>query len=453
MDFSNWKTLLETNDKTLINELNEAPSVEVGEFLDEIDNNLKLSFFKKLNFEKKSEVFCELKIESQNFIFENLNKKDFSSIFKNIESDTRADFYKQLTIEQQNKLIPFLNKEIKKDVLLLSSYSDDTSGSIMSTDFATIYNDMTVAQALEKLKIDSPSKKMIYYTYVVDEEMKMLGFISLHDLILADEGEHISNLVKTNFIFAYVETDKEEVASMIEKYSLVAIPILNHDRELLGIVKYDDAIEVIKNERSEDMEKMMGISSYSDNIDYLSISCLTNYNKRIWWLIGLFFLGIFTSLAINKFENILTQIPLLTPFLPMISSVGGNTGSQSSSLIIRALSLKEIDIRDCFKVLCKEFNIALLISITMFILAFAEGLIISLYNNQGIYSSFYIALTVGISLLIQIIFSTVLGALLPLIVKIIGKDPAVIATPAIMTIVDILSVLIYFTIAKKIILS
>ena len=453
MDFSNWKTLLETNDKTLINELNEAPSVEVGEFLDEIDNNLKLSFFKKLNFEKKSEVFCELKIESQNFIFENLNKKDFSSIFKNIESDTRADFYKQLTIEQQNKLIPFLNKEIKKDVLLLSSYSDDTSGSIMSTDFATIYNDMTVAQALEKLKIDSPSKKMIYYTYVVDEEMKMLGFISLHDLILADEGEHISNLVKTNFIFAYVETDKEEVASMIEKYSLVAIPILNHDRELLGIVKYDDAIEVIKNEQSEDMEKMMGISSYSDNIDYLSISCLTNYNKRIWWLIGLFFLGIFTSLAINKFENILTQIPLLTPFLPMISSVGGNTGSQSSSLIIRALSLKEIDIRDCFKVLCKEFNIALLISITMFILAFAEGLIISLYNNQGIYSSFYIALTVGISLLIQIIFSTVLGALLPLIVKIIGKDPAVIATPAIMTIVDILSVLIYFTIAKKIILS
>lgn len=453
MDFSNWKTLLETNDKTLINELNEAPSVEVGEFLDEIDNNLKLSFFKKLNFEKKSEVFCELKIESQNFIFENLNKKDFSSIFKNMESDTRADFYKQLTIEQQNKLIPFLNKEIKKDVLLLSSYSDDTSGSIMSTDFATIYNDMTVAQALEKLKIDSPSKKMIYYTYVVDEEMKMLGFISLHDLILADEGEHISNLVKTNFIFAYVDTDKEEVASMIEKYSLVAIPILNHDRELLGIVKYDDAIEVIKNEQSEDMEKMMGISSYSDNIDYLSISCLTNYNKRIWWLIGLFFLGIFTSLAINKFENILTQIPLLTPFLPMISSVGGNTGSQSSSLIIRALSLKEIDIRDCFRVLCKEFNIALLISITMFILAFAEGLIISLYNNQGIYSSFYIALTVGISLLIQIIFSTVLGALLPLIVKIIGKDPAVIATPAIMTIVDILSVLIYFTIAKKIILS
>ena len=234
MDFSNWKTLLETNDKTLINELNEAPSVEVGEFLDEIDNNLKLSFFKKLNFEKKSEVFCELKIESQNFIFENLNKKDFSSIFKNMESDTRADFYKQLTIEQQNKLIPFLNKEIKKDVLLLSSYSDDTSGSIMSTDFATIYNDMTVAQALEKLKIDSPSKKMIYYTYVVDEEMKMLGFISLHDLILADEGEHISNLVKTNFIFAHVDTDKEEVASMIEKYSLVAIPILNHDRERYG---------------------------------------------------------------------------------------------------------------------------------------------------------------------------------------------------------------------------
>ena len=228
--------------------------------------------------------------------------------------------------------------------------------------------------------------------------------------------------------------------------------ILNHDNQLLGIVRYDDAINVIKNEQTEDLEKMMGISSYSNNVDYLSMSCVQNYYKRIGWLVGLFFLGILTSLVLNRYEMLMTQIPILTPFFPMISAVGGNTGSQSSSVIIRALSLEEIHISDFFKVVFKEMKISIMIALTMFIFAFFEGCVISYFSLDSYRESLFIAVTVGISLLLQVVLSSIIGAALPLIVKMLKMDPAVIATPAIMTIVDVLGVVIYFTIATKLLL-
>ena len=449
VDVLRWKELLKNDVEVLVSELKVAPNVEVAEFLDELSLDDRLYLFGRLDEDEKGSVFCELKLESQNEFFDNLGMKTFSRIFKLMPSDSRADFYKQLDFVKQRGLIPFLSKKIKTDVFLLSSFSDNESGSVMSTDFAVVDIDMTVEEALMKLKQDSPSKKMMYYVYVVDDEMKMLGFVSLHDLILADKDKCISDLIHYNFIYAFVDDDREETASMIEKYSLVAIPILNRNRELLGIVRYDDAISVIKNEQTEDIEKLMGITSGYENSEYLSVSSLSNYIKRIGWLIGLFFLGILTSLVLNKYESLLVTIPVLTPFFPMVSSVGGNTGSQSSSVIIRALSLDEIGVRDFFRVVFKEFKISILISITMFFFAFIEGYLMSAYNNIGYYDALYVGLTVGVALMIQIVFSSILGAALPILVKLLNKDPAVIATPAIMTIVDVLGVVIYFTVATK----
>ena len=452
MDLESLKTLLTNNRSKLLDVLFETPAIEIAEFLENIDSEERLSLFLKLDDDVKGDVFCELKIEIQNEFYENLSKRTFVNVFNLMPSESRADFYKQLNSTKQAKLLPFLPKKIREDVLLLSSYSDNSAGGIMSTDFASIYNDMTVGEALEKLKEDAPSKKMLYYAYVVDYEMKMLGFISLHDLILTDKNQLISELIHSNFISAFVDDDKEEVSSMIERYSLVAIPILNHDNQLLGIVRYDDAINVIKNEQTEDLEKMMGISSYSNNVDYLSMSCVQNYYKRIGWLVGLFFLGILTSLVLNRYEMLMTQIPILTPFFPMISAVGGNTGSQSSSVIIRALSLEEIHISDFFKVVFKEMKISIMIALTMFIFAFFEGCVISYFSLDSYRESLFIAVTVGISLLLQVVLSSIIGAALPLIVKMLKMDPAVIATPAIMTIVDVLGVVIYFTIATKLLL-
>lgn len=453
MDFFRWKDLLNNDVGGLIKELNDAPSVEVAEFLDELSYENRLFLFNSLDRNEKGCVFCELKLESQNEFFDKLEMKEFVRIFIMMPSDSRADFYKQLSFDKQRALIPFLHStKIKNDVLLLSSFSDNESGSVMSTDFAVVDINMTVEEALFKIKKDSPSKKMLYYIYVVDDSMKMLGFVSLHDLVLADKDKVISDLIHYNFIYAFVDDDRETTASMIEKYSLVAIPILNRNMELLGIVRYDDAISVIKNEQTEDIEKLMGITSCSNDSDYMSVSSFKNYYKRIGWLIGLFFLGILTSLVLNKYESLLVAIPVLTPFFPMVSSVGGNTGSQSSSVIIRALSLSEIGVKDFINVVFKEFKISILISLTMFIFAFLEGYIITFYNENNYYNSFYVALTVGVSLMIQIIFASILGAALPILVKLLGKDPAVIATPAIMTIVDVLGVIIYFTVATNMLL-
>ena len=443
----NLQDLLVDNKSELIEVLNNSQSVEIAEFFEEIDIEDCINLFLKLDDNIKGDVFCEFKVETQNEFYERLSKRTFANVFSLMPSESRADFYKQLDNNDQAKLLPFLPKKVREDVLLLSSYSDNTAGGIMSTDFACIYHDMTVEEALEKLKEDAPSKKMLYYAYVVDYDMKMLGFISLHDLILTNKNQVISDLIHSNFVSAFVDDDKEDVASMIERYSLVAVPILNRDNQLLGIVRYDDAINVIKNEQTEDIEKMMGIASYSENVDYLSISCFTNYYKRIGWLVGLFFLGILTSLVLNRYEVVMSQIPILTLFFPMISAVGGNTGSQSSSVIIRALSLEEIKVSDFFKVVFKEIKIAILISLTMFIFAFLEALVISYYNNLIIKDCFWIAQTVGISLLIQVILSSMLGAALPLLVKMLKMDPAVIATPAIMTLVDVLGVIVYFTVA------
>ena len=452
MALESLKTLLINNRNKLLEILSEAPAIEIAEFLENIDSEERLNIFLKLDDDIRGDVFCEFNTEIQNEFYENLSKRTFVSVFNKMPSESRADFYKQLSSTKQAKLLPFLPKNIREDVLLLSSYSDNSAGGIMSTDFASIYNDMTVGEALEKLKEDAPSKKMLYYAYVVDYDMKMLGFISLHDLILTDKNQVVSELIHNNFISAFVDDDKEEVSSMIERYSLIAIPILNHDNQLLGIVRYDDAINVIKNEQTEDLEKMMGISSYSDNVDYLSMSCTQNYYKRIGWLVGLFFLGILTSLILNKYEMLMTQIPILTPFFPMISAVGGNTGSQSSSVIIRALSLEEIHISDFFKVVFKEMKISIMIALTMFIFAFIEGCVISYFSLDTYKECINIATTVGISLLLQVVLSSIIGAALPLLVKMLKMDPAVIATPAIMTIVDVLGVVIYFTIATKLLL-
>lgn len=452
MALESLKTLLINNRNKLLEILSEAPAIEIAEFLENIDSEERLNIFLKLDDDIRGDVFCEFNTEIQNEFYENLSKRTFVSVFNKMPSESRADFYKQLSSSKQAKLLPFLPKNIREDVLLLSSYSDNSAGGIMSTDFASIYNDMTVGEALEKLKEDAPSKKMLYYAYVVDYDMKMLGFISLHDLILTDKNQVVSELIHNNFISAFVDDDKEEVSSMIERYSLIAIPILNHDNQLLGIVRYDDAINVIKNEQTEDLEKMMGISSYSDNVDYLSMSCTQNYYKRIGWLVGLFFLGILTSLILNKYEMLMTQIPILTPFFPMISAVGGNTGSQSSSVIIRALSLEEIHISDFFKVVFKEMKISIMIALTMFIFAFIEGCVISYFSLDTYKECINIATTVGISLLLQVVLSSIIGAALPLLVKMLKMDPAVIATPAIMTIVDVLGVVIYFTVATKLLL-
>lgn len=441
-----WNDLSEdlaANKDILINDFNSESYVEIAEFLSTLDSDKRLSLFLSLKEEISADIFCEFNTTLQNEIYNSVNKSVFAKMFSLCPSESRVDFYKQLEYKEQIKILPFLSKEIKNDVLSLSLYSEETAGGIMSTDFATLFQDMTVEEALLKLKKDAPSQKMLYYAYVVDDNMRMLGFISLPDLILADRNAQILSLVHVNFISSTADQDKETVCSMIEKYSLVAIPILNEEGQLVGIVRYDDAISIIKKEQTEDMEKLMGIVSNDDD-SYMQTSATKIFKQRIGWIVGLFFLGILTSLAIGQYESTLAQIPILALFFPMISAIGGNVGSQTAAIIVRELSLNEINVKDFLIVLYKEFKISLLMAISLSFLAFCEVTIISFFKNTN--CNHFLPLGVSLALFLQIIFSVLLGTILPITVKSLKGDPAVVASPAIATIVDVTGIVIYFLI-------
>jgi len=443
-----WTQLLaQQQEEQLVVLLCDAPIIEVAEFLAQQPPQRLLALLTLLPQELQGAIFADFEEEQQLALYQGLNKKDFARIFSHIPSHQRAEFYQQLSDKEQAQLLPYLSKKTREDVITLSAYPPETAGGIMSTDFATVIENMTVKQAIQKLREDAPSKKMIYYIYVVDNNMKLLGFVSLKDLIMALPDEKVASVLHDNFVYAAVNDDRESVAQQIEKYDLVAIPILNEEKQLVGIVRYDDAMDVIRAEETEDMEKFMGIVSDEESSDYLKSSSFQHFRKRVSWIVGLFMASILSELIIHKHEALLGRLTVLALYLPMIAGAGGNAGSQSATVVIRALSLGQVTLRNWLGVIFKEAKVAFLLAFCLFFLAFLKVLILSgnvVLENQGAYS---LAFAISLSLSLQVVTSTVIGASLPLIAKYFNGDPAVAASPAITTLVDITGMAIYFTIA------
>lgn len=446
-----WKDLFTNSYDEFINQLQSSQAADVADFLSNLEIKQVVEIFNDIvDIPLQGSIFAELDPSIQLELYKFIPKKNFVNIFIEMFSESRVCFYRQLSLQEQNRLIPFLPKNIRQDVITLSAYADDTAGGIMSTDFSFIFNDMTIESAIEKIREDAPSKKMLYYIYVVNRDMHLLGVISLQNIIMADKNKTVSEYINDNFIFSYVDEDREIVSSKIEKYSLLAIPILNEDGQLVGIVKYDDAFTVLKEEQTEDIEKLMGIASSKNNSEYLQISVFKHYFKRIGWIVSLFLLTIFTSLTMHHYEELLSSIPVLALYLPMITSTGGNTGSQAASVIIRALSLEEIQWKDTLIVLFKEFKISLMISATLFFLAIAKIVLFSYFDDPHCNIT-ALSLTIGFALSTQVVISILIGVTLPMVVKSLKMDPSVIASPAITTLVDVTGVMIYFTIVRSII--
>jgi magnesium transporter len=442
-----WNQLLEQQqEKKLLTQLCDAPIVEVADFLTQQQPSKLLALFTLLPQELQGAVFADFEEKQQRILYQLLTKKYFAQIFTHIPSHQRAEFYQQLGDKEQIQLLPYLSKKVREDVMTLSAYPPETAGGIMSTDFATVIEDMTVKQAIQKLREDSPSKKMIYYIYVVDKDMQMLGFVSLKDLIMAMPGKKVASVLHENFIYAEVNDDRESVAHKIEKYDLVAIPILNEAKQLVGIVRYDDAMDVIRAEETEDMEKFMGIVSDQETSDYLKASSFQHFRKRVTWIVGLFIASILSEVIIHKHEELLGRLTVLALYLPMIAAAGGNAGGQAATVVIRAVSLGQVTLHDWLRVILKEAKVAFLLSFCLFFLSFLKVVILSgnvVLENHSTYS---LAFAIALSLSLQVISSTVIGAALPLIAKYFNGDPAVAASPAITTLVDITGMIIYFTV-------
>ncbi len=434
--------------EALVTILKKMPVVEVVEIIKELpqaDLDIVLNHFTP---EEQGYIVEDFDIDMQVDLFERLGPKDFAPIFVQMASDIRADFYQELDREDQLRLLPYLDKKTRENVVRLSAYEPETAGGIMSTDFATIIGDMTVSQAIQKVRSDAPSKKMIYYVYVVDADMKLHGFTTLKDLIMADPDSSIWDIVYKEFTYAEVNEDRETVAAKIEKYDLVAIPVINKYGQLAGIVQHDDAIEVIQAEQTEDMEKFMGIVPDVDGLNYTETTVFGHFRKRVSWVASLAIIGLVSGMIIHAYEEAMSALIILALYMPMVADSGGNVGSQAATVVIRAIALGEITVKNWFSILFKEARISILLSVVLGLIAFGKILFLSWETDvPAQFNLLYIAFGISLALSLQVISATIIGASLPLIVKRLGGDPAVAASPAITTIVDITGLLIYFGIA------
>ena len=420
-----------------------------AEFLGALDLKEAWQVLAVLESRLRAEIFSHLDEDLQVGLAESLNRRDLAGILTHMSGDERVDFLKRLPEDKQEAILPALAQIEREDIRRLASHPEGTAGAVMTSDYATLSPEQSAAEAIAKLRREAPDKETIYYSYVVDSGRRLIGFLSLKDLILARPEKKVEEIMHRDLIFAHVTDDQEDAARKIAKYDLIALPVVNGNNVLVGIITHDDAIDIINQEHTEDMEKFMAIAGSHETGAYLRTSSWQHFKNRCVWLVLLAALGLVSGYIVQSFEELLLQFVVLAAFMPMLADTGGNTGSQSATLVVRALAVREISPKDILRVLWKEFKVGLPLAFLLAILAFGRVIFFagSASRPEG-FSLSLIALAVGVALGIQVLTATLIGCLLPLVAAKAKFDPAVVASPALTTIVDITGLLIFFTTAK-----
>lgn len=424
--------------------LSEMKPIDIAEIINEIDGDKVAVIFRLLPKNLASDVFIEMDNDAQKIVIKAFTDTELSVIFNDMFLDDTADIIEEMPAKVARRILKLANPSDREIINKLLGFPKDSAGSIMTPECITLRENMTVEDALAKIRRQALDKETIYTCYVTDTQKKLLGTVSARDILTHNPNEIISDFMQENFIFASTLTDKEIVANLLSKYDLLAIPIVDKENRILGIVTVDDAIDVIREEATEDISKMAGAAPSEK--PYLKTSTFSLWLNRVPWLIFLLLSATFTGLIISKNEAILSNGIygiILTSCIPMIMGTGGNAGGQASATVIRGIALDEIEFKDILKVLWKEIRVGLIMALTLGITCFAKIILIDglLIGTSGV--SALSALVISISLAATIIFSKLVGAFLPLIAKKCKLDPAVVASPFITTIIDILSLLIY----------
>ncbi|MDR2735089.1 MAG: magnesium transporter [Spirochaetota bacterium] len=399
--------------------------------------------------EEQAEIFSFLDFEQQRLLLQQLKRREIAHILTDMAPDDRADLFKRLPEEEGEDILPALAQAEREDIRRLSSYEEGTAGAVMTSDYATLSANITAAQAIEHLRNEALDKEMIYYSYVIDRQRRLLGSVSLQDLIVAKRSETVEEIMYTDTIFTRAHDDQEDAARKIRLYDLLSIPVVDAEGALVGIITCDDAIDVITQEQTEDIEKLVAVAGSHETGVYMRTSSWKHFTNRSIWVAALAVLGLVSGLIIQGYEKILAEFTILAAFIPMLADSGGNTGCQASTLVIRALALKEISPRDALFVLVKEFRVGLLLGLLLGVIAYLRVIIFGGGSTMPPDASLaLVGLSISVALCLQVITATIIGALLPFIASWFKCDPAVIASPALTTIVDITGLLIYFTTAS-----
>ncbi len=402
--------------------------------------------FRLLPKELAAETFIEMDPDEQQLLIRGFSDAELKEVVDELYVDDAVDLIEEMPANVVKRILKTADPEMRRTINELLNYPEDSAGSIMTTEYVSLRPDMTAEEAIKRVRRGAVDKETIYTCYVTDKNRKLVGYVTLKSLILAEDDTEITDIMGTDTIYVTTTDDQEEVANTFSKYDLSALPVVDKESRLVGIVTVDDAIDVMEEEATEDIEKMAAITPTDK--PYLKMSPFALWKARIPWLMLLMVSATFTGLIISSFESALAKWVALTAFIPMLMDTGGNSGSQASVTVIRALSLGDLEFSDFFRVVWKELRVAVLCAISLAVVNFVKiGLVdVLLMGNTSI--SVSINLVVCITLAFTIVVAKLVGCALPLLAKKIGFDPAVMASPFITTIVDALSLLIYFQVAK-----
>lgn len=402
-----------------------------------------------LPIEHRAAIVAELDPDVQEELVHQADRREVAAVLERMAPDDRADLVGRLTEKAREELLPLLNKAAREDVRRLLSQVPGTVGAIMNTDFAALKPDLTVAAALAELRAQAPRKETIYYAYVVDDDGRLIGFVSLKDLILAPASAKVRDIMHEDVLRVTASDPEERAARLVQEYDLIALPVVDDDGRIVGIVTHDDVADAIRREVTEDFARIGAVSPPKGDESYMTTPAWRHFHRRVYWVVGLAAVGLVSGWVIHSFEDALTSLVILAFYMPMVADTGGNVGSQAATVVVRALAVGEISARDWWRVLLKEAGVGLLLCSLLGLLAVGKVLFLS--QGTELPTGFtlgQLAWVIGLALSIQALASTVIGGGLPLLAKAARLDPAVVSTPALTTVVDISGLLIYFTTAR-----
>ena len=430
----------------LRNLLIEENPADVAEIFGELGDKEIPVVFRILPKDFAGETFSYMDNDKQELLLNSFNDSELREIINELWLDDTVDIIEEMPANVVTRILKNTAPNVRRQINELLKYPEDSAGSIMTVEYVSLQKDLTVGECFNKIRRESINKETVYTCYVT-EKRKLVGTVSVKDLFMADMDAVVSEIMETNVISVDAHEDKEVVAQVFSKYGMLAIPVVDKDGRIVGIVTVDDAIDVMEEEATEDIERMAAITSTDK--PYLKTGVMSIWLTRIPWLLLLMLSATFTGIIINSFEDALSVFPVLISFIPMLMGTGGNAGGQSSATVIRGMAVGEIELKDILRVLWKELRIALLCGVTLAIVGYAK---IILIDNMllGMNVSYTEMAVVSLTLVVTVFAAKLVGCSLPILAKAIGLDPAVMASPFITTIVDVLSLIVYFFIAIKI---
>lgn len=434
------KMLEDRQFKELREVLESMHPVDIAEMLEEIEEKQMILIFRILDKDEAAEVFTEMNNDAREVLLSALTDSEIKEVIEEMYLDDVADLLEEMPANVVDHLLSNTDEETRQQVNVLLNYPEDSAGSIMNVEYIGFQKEMTVEDAILKIRQVGINRETIYTCYVM-EKRKLIGVVSLKDLLTSGDNRTIEDIMETNLLYVHTHDDQEEAANMINRYGLIAIPVVDNEMRMVGIVTVDDAMEVIEEETTEDINMMAGIVTPSEET-YFATSVWQHAKSRFPWLLFLMLSATLSGLVLGHFEAALIAMPILNTFVPMLTGTGGNCGSQSSTLIIRGLATDEIELRDVFKIIFKELCVALCVGV---LLAVVNGIrIVIMYHNS------VLAVTLGFTLICTVVLAKTIGCTLPLAAKKCGLDPALMAAPLITTLVDTGTIIIYFTIATRV---